>query len=177
MSYGNIPFGIADAFLLPEGGGAGADLPIIRSLDVNMTSDSTDLTGDDTTVAVHTFNTHAEGSIEAGGISPAAIAIMIGGTAAVTGTTPNAKTTIVFDETTRGAYFKLEAQIIDDTGEGDLHVIVWRAKITTGPSWTFQGGEYTLTTADYTGVADPNNANKIVSMVFNETATAIDTSP
>jgi len=169
MSASKIPFGIADAFLLPEGGGVGADLPVIRSLDVNVTSDSTDLTGDDQTVAIHTFNTHVEGSIEAGGISPAAIAIMIGGTAV----TAAGVTTVTFDETTQGAYFRLEAQIIDDTGEGDLHVVVYRAKITSGPNWTFQGGEYTLTTADYTGVADPANSNKIFDLKFNDAVTAI----
>lgn len=170
MAYGEIPFGLRDVKLTPLPSGSATDLPVVRSVEVSLTSDSTELTGDDTTVAVRTFNLRVEGSIESGGMNPAAIAVMVGGTVATSGTTPNAKKTIAIGSSTAAGYFKLEGQVIADDG-GDFHMVVYKAKITTGPSWTFANGEYTLTTGDFTGVAD--GSNKIIDLVWNETAAAI----
>ena len=169
-SYGEIPFGLRDVKLTPLPSGTGADLPRVRSVEVSLTSDNTELTGDDTTVAVRVFNLRVEGSIEAGGINPAAVAIMVGGTVTSTGSTPNAKKTIAIGSATNAGYFKLEGQVIADDG-GDFHILVYKAKVTTGPTWTFTGGEFTLTTADFTGVADDDD--KIIDLVWNETATAV----
>lgn len=169
-NYGEIPFGVKDAKLTPLPAGTGADLPRIRSIEVSVTSDTTELTGDDSTVAVRQFNLRVEGSIEAGGLNPAAIAIMVGGTVVSSGSTPNAIKTISIGDTTVAGYFKLEGQMLADDG-GDLHIIVYKAKMTSGPSWTFTGGEFALTTGDFTGVMDGDG--KIVDLVFNETAVDI----
>ena len=169
-NFGELPFGIKDAKLTPLPSGTGADLPRIRSLEVSMTSDTTELTGDDSTVAVRQFNLRVEGSIEAGGLNPAAIAIMVGGSVVSAGTAPAATKTISIGANTVAGYFKLEGQMLADDG-GDLHIIIYKAKMTSGPSWTFTGGEFALTTGDFTGVADSNG--KIVDLVWNQTAAAI----
>lgn len=168
--YGELGFGLRAAKMTPLPSGTATSLPRPRQLDVNFVQDSATLTGGDATVAVKSFNGRVEGSFEAGGMNPAAIAIMLGGVVTATGTTPAAKKTISVTSTTAGGYWKLEAQVIADD-LGDLHVIIYKGKCTSGPNWTFQGGEYVLTNADYTGVADATN--KIFDLVFNETAIAI----
>lgn len=169
-TYGEIPFGLRDVKLTPLPSGTAADLPRVRSVEVSLTSDSLELTGDDTTVAVRSFNLRVEGSIEAGGVNPAAIAILVGGTVATTGSTPNEKQTIAIGASTSAGYFTLEGQVIADDG-GDFQMLVYKAKVTTGPSWTFTGGEYALTTCDFTGVTD--DSDKIIDLIWNETAVAL----
>ncbi len=168
-TFGELPFGIKDAKMTPLPSGTLTDLPRIRSLEVSLVSDSADLTGDDGTVAVHTFNLHVEGSIEAGGVNAAAIAIMVGSTVtSVAG--PPAKKTVSITNTTNGGYFKLEGQMLADDA-GDFHIVIYKCKVTNGPNFTGAGGEFMLTGAEIQGVQD--STGKILDLVWNDTAAAI----
>ena len=166
-----LGFGIRDVKLTTLGGSpTSADLPRIRSVDVGIVTDVQTLEGDDSTVAVRVFNLHIEGSFEAGGINPSALALMLGVTTVASGVTPAAKVTLSITNTTAPQYFKMEGQVIADDG-GDFHFIIYKAKVTSGPQWTFQNGEFVLTSGDYQGVAD--GTGKVMDFVWNETAVAI----
>ena len=173
--YGELPFGIRDCKITPWIGGAlstAVDLPRIRSVELNVTRDSTDLDGDDVRVATHSFGKAVEGSIEAGGVNLAAIVAMNGGTLTPVVGPPKTNTYIVQGTDVEG-YFKIEGQMIADDA-GDIHVIVWRAKVTGGPNHTFANGEYSLTTSDYVGVFDASvSPSRLYSLVQTDVVTAI----
>lgn len=182
MSYGELPFGCRDCKLWKWNGGTldpaanAVDVPRIRTVELNVVRDSTTLEGDDVKVATHTFAKGLEGSIEAGGINPAVLAVLERGTVTTTGMTPNRVTTYAVRGNQTEDYFKLEAQIYADDG-GDTHFIAWRVKATNGPNYSFTQGEFTLTACDLEGVFDESvTPSRLYDIVQNETVTPIVTS-
>lgn len=176
VPYGELPFGVRDCKITPWAGGAlgtAVDLPRIRTIEVNVTRDSADLDGDDIRVATHTFGKAVEGSLEAGGINLVALAAMAGGTAGPEVPGPPKVTTYIVQGTDVEGYCKIEGQMISDD-KGDLHIIIWRAKITGGPNHSFGNGEYALTSADYVGVYDTSvTPSRLYSLVQTDAVTAI----
>jgi hypothetical protein len=178
MSYGELPFGCRDCKIKPVGGAPSTnkDLPRIRTVELNVTRNSTDLEADDVTVATHTFAKSLEGSIEAGGINPAVLPLLDGGTVTTTGTTPNRVTTYRVAGTDVENYFTLEAQMYADDG-GDLHIVAYKVKATNGPNYSFTQGEFALTRCDLKAIFDDSfNPSRLYDLVFNETVTPIATS-
>lgn len=181
MTYGELPFGCRDCKIAPYSGStppatsANVDLPRIRTVELNVTRDETELEGDDVIIARHTFGKGLEGSIEAGGINLAAVAILEGGTVSTTGMTPNRITTYIVRGNQAEGYFKLEAQMYGDDG-GDMHFIGWKLKAINGPNWSFTQGEFGLTACDVGGIYDEStNPSRLYDIVQNETITAIAT--
>lgn len=178
MSYGELPFGCRDCKIRPFGTAPAqnVDVPRIRTVELNVTRNSTDLEGDDVTVATHTFAKSLEGSIEEGGINPNVLVILDGGTATTTGTTPNRITTYKVRGTDAEQYFILEAQMYADDG-GDTHFIAYKVKATNGPSYSFTQGEFALTRCDLKAIFDDSvSPSRLYDIVFNETITPIQTS-
>lgn len=177
MSYGELPFGCRDCKVTPwtAGGtlGTAVDVPRIRTVELNVTRDSTDLEGDDVKIATHTFAKGLEGSIEAGGINPAVLVVIEGGAVTTTGTTPSRVTTYQVLGTQVEGYFKVEAQMYSDSG-GDTHFIGWRVKTTNGPNYSFTQGEFSLTQCDLSGIYDTTvTPSRLYTVIMNETITAI----
>lgn len=181
MSYGELPFGCRDCKIAPYSGStppltaANVDVPRIRTVDLNVTRDSTDLEGDDVKIATHTFAKGLDGSIEAGGVNLAVLAILEGGTASVTGMTPNRIGTYIVQGTDVEGYFKLEAQMYADDG-GDMHFIGWKLKASNGPNFSFTQGEFAVTACDLSGIFDESTTpSRLYTIKQNETITVIAT--
>jgi hypothetical protein len=177
MTYGELPFGCRDCKITPwtVGGtlGTAVDVPRIRTVEMNVTRDSTDLEGDDVKIGTHTFGKGLEGSIEAGGVNLAARVVLEGGAVSTTGMTPNRITTYIVRGNQAEGYFKLEAQMYGDDG-GDMHFIGWRCKATNGPNFSASQGEFGLTNCDVEGIYDESvSPSRLYDIVQNETITAI----
>lgn len=181
--YGQLPFGCRDCKLTPYIAGIlgdlddAVDVPRIRTVELNVTRDSTDLEGDDVKIATHTFAKGLEGSIEAGGINLNVLVVLEGGEVATTGMTPNRITTYKVEGDQTENYFKIEAQMYADDG-GDMHFLAWKVKATNGPNFSFAQGEFALTQCDLSGIFDEStNPSRLYTIVQNETATVIDITP
>lgn len=178
MTYGELPFGCRDCKIAPWTTviGTGIDVPRIRTVELNVTRDSTDLEGDDVKIATHTFAKGLEGSIEAGGINPAVLVVLEGGEVTTGGTGATAYTIYNVEGDQAEGYFALEAQMYADDG-GDTHFTAWRVKATNGPNYSFGQGEFALTQCDLSGVFDESvSPSRLYSIKTNATVKAIQTS-
>ena len=169
-----LPFGLRDVKVAPMTGdatyGALVDLPASRTLAFAETEESEELRGDDTVIARRGLGKTVTWSLEAGGISLDALKVMMGGTLTLTGTPPNEKDTFAMLGTDARPYFKIEGQIINDNG-GDIHCLIYRAKLDGDVGGEFTEGGFYLTAAD--GIAIPRVDNKLFDLIHNETAAVI----
>jgi hypothetical protein len=175
--YGEIPFGCRDCKIFPlttepATYGTGVDVPRIRQVTFNVVRDSEQLEGDDVVVAVQTFAKKLEGSIEAGGINLAVLAVLEGGTVATeTGMTPDRVQEYNVKGTDVEGYFGIIAQAIGND-DGDLWIRVYKAKATSGPEINFENGAFALTTCDLEAVFNGSSPSRLYDLVANETVTA-----
>lgn len=168
-----LPYGLRDvkvAALTVETPGTSVDLPNSRTLSFSEAEDFEELRGDDGVVAVHGKGPGVNWTLESGGISLDATAIMYGGTVTTTGTTPNQIKKYTKLGTDVRPYFQIEGQAISDSG-GDFHVKLYRARCTGELSGTLQDGSFWLTGAS--GRAIPRVSDqKVYDLSQNETTTA-----
>lgn len=168
-----LPYGLRDvkvAALTVETPGTSVDLPNSRTLSFSEAEDFEELRGDDGLVAVHGKGPSVNWTLENGGYSFEAVAIMYGGTVTTTGTTPNQIKTFRKLGTDQRPYFHIEGQAISDSG-GDFHVVLYRARCTGELSGSMADGAFWLTGAS--GRALPRESDKrVYDLVQNETATA-----
>lgn len=183
MTFGELPFGCRDCKITPYIAGVlgalddAVDVPRIRTVELNVTRDSTDLEGDDVKIATHTFAKGLDGSIEAGGINLSALVVLEGGEITTSGTTPNRISTYKVEGDQVEGYFKLESQMYGDDA-GDMHFIAWKCKATNGPNFSFTQGEFALTACDLAGIFDESTSpSRLYNLVQNETVTIIDIIP
>lgn len=176
-----LPFGLRDVKLTPYTdatatvlAGASVDLPNGRTLSFAESEEFEELRGDDRLVATHGAGPQVEWELEGGGVSLEAVQVMYGGTITSSGVTPNQVKKLTKKVTDVRPYFKIEGQIISDSG-GDLHAIIYRAKATDNLTGEFADGQFFLTGAS--GVGLPSlvvaDLDKVWDLVQNETATAI----
>jgi hypothetical protein len=175
----SLPYGIRDIRLTPLGvdgktPGTAVDLPLGRTLSFTEAEDFTDLRGDDGLVASHGSGPHVEWSLESGGLPIPALVVLVGGTSNTTGTTPNVKITYDKKTTDMRPYFKIEGQAISDNG-GDLHTVIYRAKVTGNVAGSFTDGEFYVQSCDGQGYGslEAGSTDKLYDFVQNETAVAI----
>lgn len=176
-----LPFGLRDVKLTGYTdatatvlNGSSVDLPNSRTLSFAESEAFEDLRGDDRLVATHGAGPQVEWSLEGGGVSLQAVQVMYGGTITTSGVTPNRVVKLTKKVTDVRPYFKIEGQVISDSG-GDLHAVIYRAKATDNLTGEFGDGQFFLTGASGLGlpslvVAD---ADKVWDFIQNETATAI----
>lgn len=172
MTWGELPFGCRDCKITPAGGSL-TDVPRIRTVELNVVRDSTDLEADDVKIATHTFAKGLEGSLEAGGVNAAVLVVLEGGVAATTGMTPNRIITYsVLGDQTEG-YFEIESQMYGDDG-GDMHFVAYKCKATNGPNFSFTQGEFAVTACDLSAIFDDSTSpSQLYRIIQNETITAI----
>jgi len=177
-----LPFGLRDVKLTPYTdatatvlAGSSVDLPNSRTLSFAESEEFEELRGDDRLVATHGAGPQVEWELEGGGVSLEAVQVMYGGTIGTTGTTPNQIKTLRKKVTDVRPYFKIEGQVISDSG-GDLHAVIYRAKATDNLTGEFGDGQFFLTGASGTGlpclIAGPT-LDAVWDFVQNETAVAI----
>lgn len=177
-----LPFGLRDVKITPYTdatatvlAGQSIDLPNSRVFSFAETEEFEELRGDDELVAVHGNGPIVNWELEAGGYSLEAVAAMYGGTITETGVTPNRVKRLRKKKTDQRPYFKVEGQVISDSG-GDLHAVVWRCKATDDLTGEFSDGQFWLTGASGQGLScliPGDDFGVVWDFVQNETATAI----
>jgi hypothetical protein len=171
MAYGETPFGLADVKLTTIDGATQVDLPNGRVMTFKESITSNTLRGDDRIVSIVAIADGLEWSLEAGGISLAAWALMTGRTAVVAGSSPNETTTITGSAGEDYPYFKIYGKSVSDDAASDIHVKVFKAKLNAPLEGTFGDGEFFVTACS--GVAIDDGSNGIYEIVQNETAAAL----
>jgi hypothetical protein len=171
----SLAFGLRDVGLTPLGAdgetpGTKVDLPASRTLSFQEGVSTEELRGDDALLALRDTATQISWSLESGGISIAAIKVITGGTVTTSGTTPNQKSTLNKKGTDNRPYFKIEGQVISDSG-GDVHAVIYKCKAEGDVGGEFSEGSFFLTGASGRGIA--RGAGDIWDLVQNETAVAI----
>jgi hypothetical protein len=134
---------------------------------------SGELSGNDKTLAVVAFSDALEWELEEGGISMQAYGLLTGRTPALTGTGTAEVLTMNADAATAFPYFKIYGKSLGDTTD-DVHVKVYKAKITGGIEGQFADGEFFVSKCS--GVAIDDGTNGIYDIIHNETATTLPTS-
>jgi len=169
-----LPFGLRDVKIYPIDSagtvGTGVDLPASRTFSFKESEDFQELRGDDVTIARRGNGPVVAWSLEAGGISLDAYKIIAGGNVASSGVSPNAKKTFSKLGTDSRPYFKVEGQVISDSG-GDFHAVVYKCKSEGEIGGDFGEGQFFVTALAGQGIPDINN--KLYDLVQNETAVAV----
>jgi hypothetical protein len=149
------------------------DVPGIQKMTLKLSTESVVLRGDNKQIAaVDKGNT---GTVEftEGGISFAAMDIMLGTTTSDSGTTPNVVRTMnVFGSTSRPYFFVVGQSINDNGGVQDLHIAVWKVKLTDDLEFTAGDGEFIVPTFGGVAVSRSDN-DKLFSLVHHETKAAL----
>lgn len=166
MSYGDKPFGLRDVKLTNITGTTQEDLPAALQMDFRPRLNSAEFRGDDRVQAVVSVLEALEFGIQAGGISIDALAIMVGQSVVVTGTTPNEVSTLTLSGGDTMPYFKIYGKSVGD-GTDDVHVKLFKCKLTQLEG-SFQDSQFFITNAQ--GVAIDDGTNGITDVVQNETA-------
>lgn len=176
-----LPYGLRDVKLTAytDAGattlaGTSVDLPNARTFSFSEAEEFVELRGDDNLVTTRGKGASVEWDLEGGGISLEALKVMTGGTITETGTTPAQKKSFKKLATDTRPYFKVEGQIISDSG-GDVHCVLDRCRVTDKIEGEFSDGEFFLTGAS--GAALGSNIASRVGVLYefvhNETAVAI----
>lgn len=166
--YGEKPFGINDIKLTNIAGSTQVDLPNERTLTFSENVVTGSMRGSGKTVAVVTELDYVEASLEAGGISLEAFALMTGRTASESGTTPSRVNTLTGSGAERYPYFKIYGKSLGDSTD-DIHVKLFKCKLTAGLEGQFADGEFFLTNIGSIICID-DGTNGVYDLVQNETA-------
>lgn len=183
-----LPFGLRDVKLIPYTDATATvlddtlvDLPFSRTLSFTEAEDFEDLRGDDQLVTSHGSGPWVEWELEAGGISLEAWAVMSGGVVTVEGTGSTLAKTFRKKVTDIKPWFAIVGQSISDSG-GDLHCIIYRAKVTDNLEGEFADQSFYLTAGSGKGFGswrtDPaDEYGTVYDFVHHATITAITNLP
>jgi hypothetical protein len=168
--FGDKPFGLREIKLMPLPTGTAVTLPAAMTLSIEERVQTAELRGDDKLQAVASYSEAADWELEEGGISLEAYALMTGRTVTSSGTTPNGIVTLAMDAQQTFPYFKIYGRSIGASTD-NVHVKIWKAKLTSGIKGSFKGGEFFVTSCK--GVAVSDGTNGVMSIVQNETAAVL----
>lgn len=173
------PYGLREVDLTPLGAdgstlGTPVPLPAPQTFSFGDTEDFEELRGGDQVVASHGNGTTVEWSLEAGGISFEAYAVMAGGTVTSTGVTPNIVKTYSKKTTDARGYFRVRGRSINDNG-GDFKGIVYKAKADGSLEGELSDGGFWVTSASGKGYGSTvtGSEDKAYDFVHSETAAAL----
>ena len=169
-SYG---FGLSQIVVTNITGLSQVALPAANRLMFKERFQSAEAQGDDALQAVASTLMALEFELESKGISLEAMAIMTGRTLTTTGSTPNEVKTMTGDAGERLPYFKIYGKSLGE-GDDDVHILLFKCKLTEGPEHSLQFGEFTGPTLK--GIAVDDDVNGIFDVVINETATTLPSS-
>ena len=108
---------------------SGIDVPGIKQISITPTVELKTLTGDEMTLATSVKQPDVAVTIEFAELSPEVLAAITGGTV----TEATGSTTFRVEEGNTPPYFQLQAQIKGVDYEGDLHIIIYKAKYSNAP--------------------------------------------
>lgn len=173
----SLPFGLRDVKITaldPVTGlttGLPVDLPNAQVMTFEEAEDYTKLRGDDRDVASRGTGASVKWSLEAGGISLAAYAILNGGTVTTSGTGPTLVLTYSKKDTDSRPRFKAEGQSLSESG-GDFHTVLYNCKTDGKISGEQSDGTWWITKADGTGIGRISDG-KLYDFLQNATVTPI----
>lgn len=156
MGYGEIPRGLSDLQVAPLTGntpGTWVDVPGIRTLSFNMDADSDELEGSNQVIAKVMNPPSLTGSIELGRLNPAALAVLLNGSAETDGTTPNAVTTLDQTNEANMSYIQIAGQAPSADLEGSAYrVILMKVLTTGGPDESLSVNAWNTPTINFEGL-------------------------
>jgi hypothetical protein len=167
------PFGLREVRI--KRGATNIALPVARTMTFTPEVVSGEMQGDDETVALTAFERAVEFSLEAGGISLEAWALMTGRTVVEAGSTPNETRTLTAESGAAGnsyPYFEIWGRSVGDDAD-DIWLHIFDAKLMSSPQGSFQGDQFFVTSLSGKAI---NRGDGLYEVVQHETATALPTS-
>jgi len=170
-----IGYGLRDVHVAPldntDTPGTWVDLPIAQTLSWSEDEDFEELRGDDKLQASRGKGAQIAWDLEEGGISLAAYKVMAGGTITASGTTPALRRRFNKKSTDVRPWFQIRGQVITDGG-GDLHCVIYKAKVTGSIEGEFADGSFEVT--KMSGIGIGNADDDLYDWLDHETAIAVD---
>lgn len=170
------PFGLRDCKLYPfvDQNGTqlaeeGFDLPAVQTFSFADSEDFTDLRGDDELLASHGNGAQVNWTLEAGGISLQAWAVLTGGQIIESGAAPNRTITLRKCSDDVRPYFQVRGLAMNDNA-GDTVGVVYRAKCNGDIGGQFGDGAFFVTSADGIGMPIPGT-KLLYDFIQHETRT------
>ena len=171
MSYGDKPFGLREIKVYSLPGGTGVAVGIEQTLKFTERLRTGTLSGGDKLSAVASISEAADFEIERGGISLAAYATMTGRTVTTSGSTPNEQTSLVGDSQKSFPYFQLQGRSLGEAATDDIHVVLYKCKLTSGLEGSFADGQFF--SSGFKGIAVDDDVNGVWDFIEHETAAAL----
>jgi hypothetical protein len=166
------PFGLKEIIIENMAGTVRVSLPAALELGFEEMIVTGEFYGNDDLQGVVTQPIGLKGTFKQGGYPLSALSLMTGHDYALTGTTPNQVATLQGDSATY-PYFKIYGKSLGDEGD-DIHVKIFKAKLTAAPKGTFKRAEFFMLETEFTGV---KVSGKAYDVVANETATTLPALP
>jgi hypothetical protein len=163
----SFPFGLHQIVVTNITGTTQVALPSSNRLMVKERYQTGEAPGDDALQAVASTFMAADWELEAKGISLEAMAVMTGRTLVTSGASPNEVKSLKASAGTRLPYFKIYGKSLGD-GDDDVHILLYKCKLTEGPEATYQFGEFAGPSLK--GIAVDDGVNGVYLPVINETA-------
>jgi hypothetical protein len=171
MAFGHEPFGLRQVKI--KSGSTLVTLQAAQTMNFTPRLIGGELKGNDSIIAVGSAAEALEWSLENGGIQLDALALMTGWTAVASGSTPNQTNTLTAHAGTAFPYFTIYGKVLG-SGLDDLHVKIFKAKITGNIEGQFQGGSFHID--KMSGIAVEDSVLGLFELVQNETAATLPTS-
>lgn len=149
---------------------APVDIPGITSITMSPTFTTKELKGDETVLDNYTKLDSISFTWTNSKMSLTALAIMLGGNVAASGSAGTAVQTYSLTGNDVPQFFKLEGQSLY-TDAGDMHVILYKCKVNK-VDYELKGEEYAIVSVAGTAIPLVSN-KKLKDVIINEKATAI----
>jgi hypothetical protein len=173
MSHGDKPFGLRQVRLVNMAGTQYVDLPAARTLTFKERIENAELSGNDGIQSVVAFGKGVEWSLEDGGISLEAYAMLTGRTMVTEGASPNETHKVTGRAGDAMPYLKLCGKVISEDSNEDLHCYIYKAKV-TAIEGQFADGQFWVTKCNGLGIDD--GVNGAFDFIGEQTAGELPTS-
>lgn len=175
MTYGEIPRGLDDLkvyVLTGDTPGSATDVPGAQSLEWSVESDSDELRGDNTAIALVRNPKSVTGTIRVARINLAAMAAMVGGTVVTGAMPPNETKTLEESSAAPARYFQIVGQASSaDTNGSAYRITIYKALVVGGPNETLTIDEWSTPEFEFEAIANPSG--NLLKRMNYQTAIAI----
>lgn len=154
---------------------ASIDAVGVRNISWTPTYNSKELRGDNTVLETDVIPGVITGKLEFAKINMDVLTLLWGATVADSGSTPTQQSVLSLIGGQLPVYWKIEAQCKTTdfaTQPGDVHFVLYKCKIVTGPDEIMTDSDYGLQAITFKAV-QPRSTDPISKIVFNETAVAV----
>jgi hypothetical protein len=151
-------------------------VPGIKGVTVSGDVKTSELRGDNTLLDSNSVLTNIKATISYAKLSLDVLPVVLGGTTVDSGTTPNQKVTWELTGNDVFSYWKLEGKTPTagvDQIAGDGHLILHKLILSSFPEMGFAEEDYKLYSMEASASPLLATGNKWISVVINETASAI----